>query len=140
MRGGDTAVTQNLYMHVCGHILQCMSPCERMQCVCPCVVWYRVCVYVCTRTRGHPPLQGVCVFSWFPPPPALFLPHAAPSPTRMTDGGSRAAVNSPLPPAVLRLLWTKSKTCNITRSPGQKKNLLHERRGTRVFFPCNPVR
>lgn len=36
---------------------------------------------VCFRTWGHDPLQGVCVFSWFPLS-ALFLPHAALSPTR----------------------------------------------------------
>lgn len=46
---------------------------------------------------------------------ALFLPRAALSPTLMTDGGSCAAVNSPLPPAVPRLLWSKSKNLQYHR-------------------------
>lgn len=46
---------------------------------------------------------------------ALFLPRTALSPTLMTDGGSCAAVNSPLPPAVPRLLWSKSKNLQYHR-------------------------
>lgn len=72
---------------------------------------------------------------------ALFLPRTALSPTLMTDGGSCAAVNSPLPPAVPRLLWSKSKNLQYHRvirrllkppvnqafSSRKKKNLQHER-------------
>lgn len=70
-------------------------------CVC---VWLKcVCVYqdgrVVTLCGLYVFLAGFCSQSC-----PLLAPRCLPS-----DGASRAAVNSPLPPAVLRLLWPKSK-------------------------------
>lgn len=79
-------------------------------CVCPCMfdtVGVCVCVY---EDMGSSPSAGRECFQLFSLS-ALFLPHA----TRMTDGGSQAALNSPLPPAVLRLFRSKSKNLQYHR-------------------------
>lgn len=70
----------------------------------------RICVVV-TLCGVRVFLAGFCSQSC-----PLLAPRCLP-----TDGASRAAVNSPLPPAVPRLLWPKSKKkkkkiCNITES------------------------
>lgn len=132
MRGEDAAVRQNLShifthrnvcMHPCGHMLQCMLVYKTILHV-SVHVWYTVCVFI--RTWGHHPLQGACVFSWFPSQHCSFLTLHFLPPGWLTE--------------VHKLQWTLHCLPLSWGSFGPNQNLQYHRVNWKLLkLPVNPA-